>query len=205
MKTFDRIFKFLHRGLHATPAQNCFFNDLQLIKREGALKFVVPQKFNADGFFGWFRWGILAMALIMAWIVACEARTAGHVVVSVVLWFMALVAAGIGVVGAFVVAPIMRRIFRSADAFEEMLTHKLPVFDLQQALVRLPEGQGTHAFSDAIAIEVRRQDDQWSSVQLRMKAGEEFFLFNFRTSSADLVGSMLRDVSTATRITLAGG
>jgi hypothetical protein len=204
MKQFARFFDLFEKVSGAVPADRHYMGNLELLADKGRLSFIQDTSTNETRrFVSWFRWVFLALSIAFSInVYRGTAATADRWVVIAVSWCFIVFALGIGVVGAFVVVPIMTRVFRRIETLGTKNEPMLPSFDLINRTVNPPDSKSGYPFDCVVGLKSVDDVDGWRKLVMLTSDNSVVFLVNYPVSEAEKFTQMLDRISELTSIEL---
>jgi hypothetical protein len=201
MKHFDRFFKLFARATELVAAEKCFFGNLALAEEPERLRFVTDA--STDGpqrFLSGFRWVFLALCGGMAFMIYRDFATGSPGIIKLIAWGFILFLSGMGLVGAFLIVPMLIKILRRIESQGDRDKAKLPVFDLNNRAVYPPDARTPCPFDRIAGIKSEGVDAGWKKLVLLTTDNDVVFLVNYPVSETKNIANMLNRIAERTAL-----
>ncbi|MDR2863119.1 MAG: hypothetical protein LBV54_04480 [Puniceicoccales bacterium] len=182
---FDGALDAMEIGVALAAPEKTYFTPLVLVETDNELRLVAETSFAAPlRFLSWFRWIWLAGTGGMAFAgyqSAFDGKTAWAVQVFGMVFICASL--GMGLLGAFVIFPLLRRLFLRIDRLGEKTSADFPALDLQGQRLILPAKRGAVPWAELRGFDLGpATSDSWFPLQAHTTDGQILFLANYPKS-----------------------
>ncbi len=203
MKSFNRFFDAFEKVSASVPADRCFIAVIELQEEKHRLVFVeAGSTGSAVRFISWFRWVFLALAIGFSVFVYRSLGSASQGIIVVIAWIFIVFSGVLGIVGTFVIAPVLCRIFMRLQAQGEKNSAKLPFIDLSRRTLHPPDSGPGLPFDQVLGLKSIKGADDWNKLIVLTQDGTTVFLLNYPVSRAKRISKMLKRLSGLTSIKL---
>lgn len=179
---FDVALDAIEIGVVVAEPEKIYMTPLTLVETQNELRLAVDTSFTAPvRFLSWFRWiwlvGIGGMAFVgyretLAYKAGWASQAFGGVFVCALLV--------IGLLGTFVIFPLLKHIFLRIDRLGKNKTVNFPALDLQQQRLILPAKRGSVPWTELHGFDLGAvTPDSWFPLQAQTTDGQTLFLANY--------------------------
>jgi hypothetical protein len=179
---FDAVFDAMEAGSAVAAPEKICVSPLELIETENELRLCKPSSFAGPlRFLSWFRWVWLVAVVGFAFLTyrdtfigkTDEASLMFGVALLSVLLLM-------GLLGAFVIVPLLKHIFLRIERLQKKQTDAFPVLDLRQRLLVLPARRGAVAWAGLRGFNLGPvTPESWFPLQAQTIDWRTLFLANY--------------------------
>jgi hypothetical protein len=176
------VFDVMEAGSAVAAPEKFYITPLELIETENELRLGEPSSFaSALRFLSWFRWIWLVAISGFAFLTYQDifvGKTDGvSLVFGVALLSVLLV---MGLLGAFVIVPLLKHGFLRIERLRKKQTDAFPALDLQQRLLVLPARRGTVSWAELRGFNLGSvTPESWFPLQAQTIDGRTLFLANY--------------------------
>lgn len=172
---FDVTFDAMEIASAIVEPEKVFIAPLELIETETELRLAEPNGTTFPlRFLSWFRW---------IWLGGTGCIAYGLHDAAPVGWLFAIFLVGMGLLGAFLIIPLLLGIFSRIKRLQTKRSANLPALNLQRRLLILPAGRGTVPWAELRGFDLGPvAPDSWFPLQAHTTDGRILFLANYPQS-----------------------
>lgn len=203
LKTPDSIHHAIDLFAAKTSAKNTCISPLGLIEKGGMLTFEVAASDVPIRFLSLFRWVFLVLASgLGVYVLINTGRAGGLIRVPGVIFCM--ISIGIGWLGAFFIAPRLIAVFKRINRGIGSAGNKLPIFDLSENLLLLPDTREAVPFQQLAGLGYSEGHNRWNQLWAYTHEGVALFLLNYPRSRQSITEKQGEHLAVLTGISWLG-